>query len=126
MKLFKKIFLHSMYQYLFAVGLVVTITLLYTLINGSNFSNYIGGIGLAGLVVLIIGGLMTTSYFGSFDTFGYSFGKVFNYKKNKNISYVEYVEQQNVKRKEQDLYFVPFYVVGVFAIIISLVLNLFL
>jgi hypothetical protein len=124
MKLFKKLFLHSLSQYLFALGIGVTVTLLYALLNGTHLNMYLYGMGLAGLLLILIGGLATTTYFGAFDTFGYSFGKVFNYKKNKNIKLPEYVEQQNIKRKAQNLTFMPYYVVGVLLLIISQILEL--
>ena len=67
--------------------------------------NFVNGLTIAGLILIIVGGLMTTSYFGSFDTFNYSCGKVLRYRKNKNLKLPEYVEQQNIKRKSQNLIF---------------------
>lgn len=124
MKLFKKLFLHSPYQYLFSIGLGITITLLYVSFNGSHFNMYLYGMSLAGLLLILIGGLSTTTYFGGFDSFSYSFGKLFNYKKNKNIKFPEYVEQKNIKRKAQELNFMPFYVVGIVLIFVSQIIDL--
>ena len=124
MNLFKKLFLHSLNIYIIAFVISLAITFLYMFLNEMSFYYFVNGLTIAGLILIIVGGLMTTSYFGSFDMFNYSFGKILRYKKNKNIKLPEYVEQQNIKRKSQDLYFMPYYVVGGLTLLISLLLGL--
>ncbi len=125
MKLFKKLFLHSPSHYITALCFAIVISGVYVLINGYELvANYINGISVGGLVTILVGGLMTTTYFGSFDGFGYSFGKIFKRDKYSNIKYSEYVEQQNIKRKEEPFTFIPFYVVGIVFIIIYFVIEL--
>ncbi len=126
MNLFKKLFIHSLSRYVAALGMTIALALIYVSLNGTVIQMFINGFELAGFVTILIGGLMTTSYFGSFDTFGYSFGKVLNYKKNKGISFADYVEQKNISRKAQPLYFMPYYAVGTIILILSLIVDLFI
>lgn len=125
MNLFKKLFFHSLNKYLTAIGIVIILTGIYVLINGRVIQMILNGLSLAGFATVLIGGIMTTAYFGSFDSFGYSFKKVLNYKKNRKLTYVDYIENKRVSRQAEPLYFMPFYVVGIITLVISLFIDLF-
>lgn len=124
MNLFKKIFLHSPYLYVISLGISMLITFIYVFFNGKTVYMFINGMSIAGLVLILIGGLMTTTYFGGFNSFNYSFGKIFKYSKNRNLKFYEYNQQQIIKRKAENLFFVPYYVIGLLTLLISVILEI--
>lgn len=122
MKILKKLFYHSLAHYIVPFCIGAAITIIYLWVNGTEALIYFGdGLSIGGAVVVILGGLMTTAYFGSFDYFKYSFGRVFQYKKNKNVSFNEYIDLQTTKRSAEGLYFVPYYLIGILYIVVALI-----
>ena len=122
----KKFFVHSPGHYIASVILTAAVGVFryFTLPEGvgSRFALY-EILSVSGFVTFLIGALMTVSYFGAFDLFGYVFspgrmgGGVRKYS-----SYADYSHKMAEKRANGALYFVPYYVVG---IVVALSSNLF-
>lgn len=75
---------------------------------------------VSGYVTLLFGALMTVTYFGAFDLFGYVFSPGRTGENKKYKSYTHYVEQKAEKRAKEGYFFVPYYVVGAVLILVSL------
>lgn len=73
-------------------------------------------LSVAGYVTFLVGGLMTVTYFGAFDLFGFVFSP--GQKKFKN--YADYTQKKTEKRAREGYFFVPYYVVGIVLVLISL------
>lgn len=70
---------------------------------------------LFGLLVLVI-------YLGAFDTFAYGFKRIFNRTNGKYNDLVEYENVMKEKRSKNKFIFVPYLVVGVLFILVSIIL----
>ena len=121
MYFFKKYFLHSVKRYISAIILGLTILLLNLWSKGSDQTiNYMDGLFIAGFAILCIGGLSVLNYFGAYDFFSYAF-----YRKKASMDYHEFVGQKETNRKNRNIPFGPYFVVGILFILISLVLQSF-
>ena len=78
--------------------------------------------GIAGGAVFLIGMLQLVSYWGAFDTFGYSFSS-FRHKSRYEDLY-EYTVKKQESRRVNELTFMPFIVVGLVFLLICLILRL--
>ena len=76
-------------------------------------------LSVAGYVTFLIGALLTVSYFGAFDLFGYVFSSGRNGEHKKYKNYAHYTEQRTEKRAREGYIFVPYYVVGIGLVLIS-------
>lgn len=118
----KKIFVHSPGHYIAALILAVAV-------GAFRFSTLPEGISarftwyeilsVSGYVTFLIGALLTVSYFGAFDIFGYAFSTFRAAEKRKYKDYVQYSQQKAEKRSRGKYYFVPYYVVGIAVVLIS-------
>ena len=85
---------------------------------GTRFAWY-DSLSVAGGVTFLVGALLTVSYFGAFNLFGYVFspGRLGEYRKYK--SYAHYCQIQEESRARLAYYFVPYYVVGIAVFLVS-------
>ena len=127
MKFLKKVFFHSLHKYIIATILVLVIFIVNLCLNNfKELIHYINGVQIGGAVVFLIGGLSLVSYFGAFDTFGYAFSKLRrNPEKNYRDMY-EFVSVKEEERKDQKFSFMPYFVIGLFFILIGMFLMIFL
>lgn len=127
MKFLKKVFFHSLHKYIINASICVIILIINLCLNNfKELINYINGLQIGGAVVFLIGGLSLVSYFGAFDTFGYAFSKL---KKDPEKNYRDMYEFVTVKaeeRKENRFTFIPYFVTGLFFILIGIFLTIFL
>lgn len=127
MKLFKKLFIHSLDKYVISSSIVLIILIVnLSLNNFRDLINYVNGLQIGGAVIFLIGGLSLVSYYGAFDTFGYAFSKL---KKDPEKHYRDMYEFVTVKaeeRKEHKLPFMPYFATGLFFILIGIFLMIFL
>ena len=115
----KKIFLQSPGHY--AAALIVAV-----LAGVFRYATLPEGVGVryalyeifsvSGYVTFLIGGLVTVAYFGAFDLFGY----VFSPGRRKYRNYAQYSEVKTQERGRDGYYFVPYFVVGILVVLISL------
>lgn len=76
-------------------------------------------LSVSGYVTFLIGALLTVSYFGAFDLFGYVFSPGRSGEHRRYKDYVHYTQQKTEKRARGGYFFVPYYVVGVAVVLIS-------
>jgi hypothetical protein len=76
-------------------------------------------LSVSGSVTVLIGALLTVSYYGAFDLFGYVFSPGRSGEHRRYKDYVHYSEQKLEKRAREGWFFVPYYVVGVLLLLIS-------
>ena len=115
----KKYFLHSYKKYIVAFVLASVIFVVNVFNKGTNIIfNYINGLFIGGFAVSCIGGLSVLGYYGAYDFFSFAF-----YRQKAKMEYHEFNEMKENKRKNNNIPFVPYFVVGVFFILISLFLQ---
>lgn len=76
-------------------------------------------LSVSGYVTFLIGGLMTVSYFGAFDLFGFVFTPRGQNGKKKYKNYTEYTEKKSEDRVREGYFFVPYFAVGIVIVLIS-------
>ncbi len=77
---------------------------------------------IAGMVVVLTGGLSIMSNFGVFDIFSFYPGRK-KKEDGKKENYGDYVERKKAERSsEKNLYFLPYFIVGALFLIASLIL----
>ncbi len=122
MELLKKIFIHSLGHYIAALILAVGMGLFRVITLpegvGVRFAWY-EILSVSGAVVFLIGALMTVSYLGAFELFGYVFSPERRGKRRKYKNYAQYSQQMAEKRAKGEYYFVPYYVIGAFVFVLS-------
>lgn len=118
----KKLFFQSPGHYIAALILAVAV-------GAFRFSTLPEGIdarfvwyevlSVSGYVTFLIGALLTVSYLGAFDLFGYAFspGRMGEHRKYKD--FVHYSNQKAEKRARGGYFFVPYYVVGIVVVLVS-------
>lgn len=120
----KKLFFHSPIRYIISL-IVAIILILIRLITSNGFQNivaYCDGTFIAGMILICFGGLSVVTFFGGFDIFSYNFSR----KKEGASSLYEYSQIKAEKRKSGPLHFVPYFVVGLFFLLISTILLIIL
>lgn len=126
MQFLKKVFAHSPGHYIATVILAVAAGAFrfLTLPVGTNarFVWY-ETLSVSGWVTFLIGALMTVAYLGAFDLFGYLFSPKGSGQQRKERTYADYSNGKAEKRAAGDYYFVPYYVVGVIVILVSLLFG---
>ena len=121
---FKRLFLHSPIKYVVLVILGLLIFLANLLFNGFDYYTfYVGGVQIAGLSIILMGGLSMLGYYGAFDFWGYTFSK--KMEDGRRIPISEYTEQKRVKRHNKNIPFTPYFLVGVIYLITSMFMNVF-
>ena len=117
----KNIFFHSPVKHvvLFVIGCLLVV------INGFKMGfdqllSYVDGTFVAGFALILVGGLSTLNYFGAYDFWSYTFSKRGPNGIKKPLH--EYVADKREKRSRGKFSFTPYYVVGLFFVIISIIL----
>ena len=122
MNFLRKYFLHSPAQYAIALGLNVFLTLLVLYLRGFDYAlAYVDAFSVAGAVSVFYGLLLWVSSAGAFYTFGYAFSYFFGNRMHKD--FYEYTVAKQEKVSKQKKIYIPYIVVGVVFLIISLVLS---
>lgn len=87
---------------------------------GTRFAWY-DSLSVAGGFTFLVGALLTVSFFGAFDLFGYVFspGRVGEHRKYKSFAHYSQAKAEN--RAREAYYFVPYYVVGALVFLLSFV-----
>lgn len=129
MYIFSDIFLHSWKKYVVSACLSFIGAVVLVLLRGyNNIVSYCDAAFVVGFVFVSVGIISLLSSAGAFDTFGYSINALAR-KKEQAKQYddlYDYVEKKKEKRKGNKYNSVPYFVVGIFWIIISLVLFIFI
>lgn len=76
-------------------------------------------LSVSGCVTFLIGALMTVSYLGAFDLFGFVFSPGRSGEHRKYKDYVHYSQEKAEKRAGGAYYFVPYYVIGAVVFLLS-------
>lgn len=122
--LFAKIFFHSITKY--GVSIFISIIIILIVLASRGFNHlvfYCDGLFIAGGVLVAVGLLSLLSGLGNFDIFSYSGKYVYNKIRNKSVErYPEYSKNKMLNRKNFQFGYIPYIVVGVFDILISVVL----
>ena len=124
--MFKKLFIHSPYRYLFSIVFTIVIVLLYNILRNewTLIVNYHDSFFIAGLSLVLIGLLSVVDYFGGLDIFRYMFKRK-NPDGTKTTLY-DFSEERKEKLKTKTYRFVPFMTMGVIMIIVCLILRAFI
>ena len=121
---FKRLFLHSLVKYIVLINLGILIFFANLLFNGFEYYTfYVGGVQIAGLSLIFMGGLSMLGYYGAFDFWGYTFSK--KTEDGRRIPVSDYTERKRVKRLNKNIPFTPYFLVGVTFLLVSFVMNLF-
>ena len=125
MDLFKKVFLHSPIKYIVLLIIGILITIINCISKGFDLLvSYVDGAFVAGATIFLIGGLSTLNYFGAYDFWSYTFSKRAPNGTKKPL--YEYSNEKQEKRSRAKIPFGAYYAVGVFYIICSIILYMFL
>lgn len=116
----KKVFLHSWVKYL--ISFLIACLICFICLYNTSFEyiyNYSNASGTAGLALVFVGLISLANYFGAYDFFGYAF----TIKKDK-MSYQDYMDKHQIKRKSKNLPFGPYFAIGLLFLLISLIIKL--
>lgn len=80
-------------------------------------------LSVSGYVTFLVGALLTVAYFGAFDLFGYVFSRNRTGEVQKYKNYADYCHKQAEKRARGGYYFLPYYVVGIAVVLLSLLFG---
>lgn len=123
MNSFRKALFHSPGHYVIALVIAVAVGLFRfsTLPEGISpwFVCY-EVLSVSGYTTFLVGGLMTVSYFGAFDLFGFVFTPRGQNGKKKYQNYTDYSEKKSEERVREGYFFVPYFVVGAAVVLISM------
>ena len=129
MSKFRDIFLHSGKKYIVITIISIIVNFVIILYKGyNNFIAYCDATFVSGALCIGIGGLSVLGNYGAYDTLGYSIHYVRENTLRKDGSVKkyndmhDYIEKQNLKRSKCKYLFVPYFVVGAFWIILSIIL----
>ena len=117
----KQIFFHSKVKYLICLFYALLVIAFYLASYGLNLYNSVDATFIAGFSLTCVGGLSFCSQQGAFDIFSYSFSK--KGTPGHRITFYDYQQIKIKKRKKATYCFVPYLVVGIFFIIISIILS---
>jgi hypothetical protein len=121
MKLIKDTFFHSPIKYAILFVIACIIVLINGFIKGFDFLIvYIDGFFIAGISMILVGGLSLLNFFGAYDFWSYTFSKR-NPNGTKKPLY-EYSIERKEKRNRGNLPFGPYFIVGLLFLIISIIL----
>lgn len=125
MRLFKKLFLHSFKHYCIAVGAFLGLVMIFMWIDKFDPTQFPSAFATAGLLIVCAGLLLMLGYFGAYDTLGYAFTTFKTRSRRPYKDLVEYTEIKTRLRKEKELFFMPYIVVGLIFAILGYVNSLF-
>lgn len=118
----KYFFIDNKGKFIFAFILSFAIILLYTILNNSwtSIVAYSDILFSTSGILLCVAGFSFVNYHGFFDMFAFSFTK----KKRKEMGedYYQYSERKNLERKTNKLAPVPYLIVSLLFLIISIIL----
>lgn len=118
----------------FLIIFLISIIIFIGIVASRGFGliiSYCDGCFITGFIMLAVGCLSALTYFGAFDTFGYSayaLGEMFRRKTSENKKYqdlIDYTEQKRLKRSNKRYSFVPYLENGVFFILAAVILLIF-
>ncbi|HNX16230.1 MAG TPA: DUF3899 domain-containing protein [Bacilli bacterium] len=115
----------------FGLGVAFFFLYIYVLSSGPYFINMTDACFILTAVYLAVGGLMWVARLGFFDTFAYGFISVGNVffrpvkVEKKYDDLIDYKTQKYEKRKNQGYYFLSLFMLGILALIASLVFYAF-
>ena len=122
MKFLREYVFHPPIHYGVAFGLNVFLVLLVLFLKGfDRILAYIDAFSVAGAVSVLFGLLMLVTSLGAFNMFGYAFSGFRTERKYKDL--YEYTVAKQEKVSKQKKIYIPYIVVGVVFLIISLVLS---
>ena len=118
-----RLFLHSPKRYIVGVIIAIVLVIVCLIVKGTEYSiNFVDAFSVAGAVVFFIGLLQAASFYGAFDIFGYSASN-FRGKEHRYKDYYEYQKAKELKRRQSELVYIPFIVVGAVFFLIGMILN---
>lgn len=126
MRIFKKLFLHSPMQYGIAFASAAIFTIIYIGLRQFAIFHIPDGIKTAGLILTLVGLLILSIFYGTFDTFGYAFSTFRKKEKRKYEDLVEYSRVKASERKLKNLIYMPYIVTGLFVLVIGFGTGLFI
>lgn len=126
MRIFKKLFLHSPMHYGIAFASAVIFTIIYIGLRQFAIFHIPDGIKTAGLILTLVGLLILSIFYGTFDTFGYAFSTFRKKEKRKYEDLVEYSRVKASERKLKNLIYMPYIVTGLFVLVIGFGTGLFI
>lgn len=118
----KRLFFQSPGHYIAALILTVCIGAFRftTLADGIDFHFAMyETLSVSGSVTFLIGALMTVSFLGAFDLFGFVFSSGRSREHRKYKDYVDYSQEKAEGRARGPYYFIPYYVIGTFVFLLS-------
>jgi len=116
------ILLHSPKRYIFSFVAGILIVVLYNLLRDEwdILVNYQEAFSIAGFSIFFFGLLVLLSQFGAFDLWMYVFSKKKIVNGKKQI-YSEFANEKMVVRSRAKLIFVPYLIIGLVFILVSLI-----
>ena len=120
----KKIFFHSLMKYIisFVFGIVVLGIKMIIDNSATSLLTYTNGTFIGGFMLICFGGLSVINYFGGFDIFQVMVAKKGENGKKPTLN--EFSQMKAEKRKKNKYVFVPYFTVGGFYLLISLILTI--
>ncbi len=88
--------------------------------NWNSLDNYCDGFFIGGFSIICIGCLSVLNYFGAFDVFQYTFRR--KPKNSPSESLYDFSNRKKETRHSGTKHFIPYFIIGSFYLIISLVL----
>ena len=137
MSFFRKFIWHSPKHYIaaFILCAAVSFVMLWTRGYDKAFFYY-DALSAAGGICFFFGLLKLVSYFGAFDTFGYSFGKMRQngtkrpdtpgQKEHSRLdSLYDYSNAKRAERSRSELTFMPYLLIGLLFLAVAIVIRVF-
>lgn len=118
MNLFRRLFLHSPKMYIAATVLNLLLCLVVLIVRGFDLPVfYFDALTVSGSVSILLGLLMLTAYWGTFDIFGYAFSTIRHGGSDPSMrrdrDLYGYRERKKEERSKKEFAFMPFITVGV-------------
>lgn len=122
----KKFFFRSPWHYLCASIVAIAMGLFRFFTLGADVSPrfmWFEILSVSGFVTCLIGALLLVAYWGAFDLFGYVFSPGRTGEHRKFANYADYTQKKEEKRARNGWYFVPYFVVGIVLMLISMLFS---
>lgn len=127
MQKIKKLFFHSPIKYITLLFIGLFITIIYLLNNNFTYlRDYSDGLFISGAIIFFCGALSFVTYFGAFDIFSYNIKRLSKNGREKYKSLYDYSVKREENNKKLNYPFIPYFVVGIFLVIISVFLTIFI
>lgn len=108
---------------IFCILYGIIIMVIYNLVNSWNvLINYCNGAFIAGFSLVCFGGLSVINYWGGLDVFSYLVRK--RPKSGPSEDLYTYSTRKREERKKHDKPFVLYFILGIFYILVSLIINI--